>query len=83
MDFQFIKINSFYSLRTQLRQKSLVSQVRLIFGSDSKSVHKVKVTLLIHKQKRSQKGGNFSTEANLDQKSSKDETDIILVQTFD
>ena len=48
-DFQFIKINSFYTLRAELRRESLVSQVKLTFGSDAKSIHKLKVTILVHR----------------------------------
>ena len=52
VNFEFSKINSFYSLRADLRQSSLVSQIKLIFGADTKSIHKVKVTILVHQSKQ-------------------------------
>ena len=53
-DFQFIKINSFYTLQAELRQKSLVNQIKLIFSNDAKSIHKIKVTILVHKDSESE-----------------------------
>lgn len=46
-DFQYIKINTSYFLKVHLKTTSKVSDVRLIFKQDSKSVHRLKVTIVM------------------------------------
>ena len=46
-DFQYIKINTSYFMKVHLKRKSKVSDVRLIFKQDSKSVHRLKVTIVM------------------------------------
>lgn len=81
-DFQFIKINSFYILRAELRHQSLVNSVKLVFNSDMKSIHKIRVTILVHKENQRKAKSLFEQEQSADTKDSK-KAHIVMVKTFD
>lgn len=81
-DFQFIKINSFYTLRVELRHLSLVNAVKLVFNSDMKSIHKIKVTILVHKESQRKAKSLFEQEPSAERKDSA-KAHIVIVKTFD